>query len=166
MGVRRAPKASLHDGALARADALEQAAIAWADEQAVVLLVLGAPDLQHAHRLVAQADGAHVDLGAQRVDDLLHLRARLAPWAAALCRYPTLPLPYPLTMSSPVTCRQARHPSHQRAHPVRPACGARGMHGVARGSGAIRRTPQHGGRCRPHQARELTRTLVPMRARL
>lgn len=63
----------LQDAALARSDRLQQAAVLRLDEQAVVLLVLGAPDLQHTHRVVAQCYGAHVYCRAQRIDDLLHL---------------------------------------------------------------------------------------------
>ena len=100
----------LHEAALARADALQQLARAGLDEQAVVLLVLGAPNLQHCtprkrgrrdvahvssratctqlpssrarrrgtqarrrtrHGGVTQLDRTHVNLGAQRVDNLL-----------------------------------------------------------------------------------------------
>lgn len=64
--------AHLHVAALARADGLELVAVSFPHEQAVVLLVLCAPDLQHRHRLVAELDGADVDLGAEGVDDLLH----------------------------------------------------------------------------------------------
>lgn len=62
----------LHQAALARADGLQQGASLRLDQQAVILLVLCAPDLQHTHRLVAQLDGTHVDLRTQRVDNLLH----------------------------------------------------------------------------------------------
>ncbi len=67
----QAPSTHLHDAALALADGLQKGPRLWLDQQAVVLLVLCPPDLQHRHGLVAQPDGAHVDLGAQRVDDLL-----------------------------------------------------------------------------------------------
>ena len=50
----RSAHSHLHQAALARAHALEQRPAFRPDEQAVVLLVLGAPDLEHAHRLVAQ----------------------------------------------------------------------------------------------------------------
>ena len=104
------PATRLHDAPLASADALQLGARLRLDQQAVVLLVLRPPDLQHCggqargavrqspplpragaaaaarasqlpacraarartrHGGVAQLDGAHIDLGAQRVDDLL-----------------------------------------------------------------------------------------------
>lgn len=132
--MQRMPKARLHDGSLARADALEQAAVAGADEQAVVLLVLGAPDLQHAHGLVAQPDRAHVDLGAQRVDDLLHLRAPRASWAAARC---INTLPYPTLHHVVTSAARRATPGHQCLHPVRPACSVLSVHDVTRGGSAV-----------------------------
>ena len=68
---RSAKRTDLHDAALAGADRLERRPRPRLDQQRIILLVLCPPDLKHAHRRVAVADGAHVDLCAQRVDDLL-----------------------------------------------------------------------------------------------
>ena len=54
VGCGSAAERHLHEAALTRADSLQDVAVLGLDEQAVVLLVLGAPDLQHRHRLVAQ----------------------------------------------------------------------------------------------------------------
>ena len=75
--------ADLHDAALPGGDGFQQGPGVGLDEQAVVLLVLGAPDLQHAHGLVAQRHLADVDRGAQRVDDLLDLQTDLPELTSA-----------------------------------------------------------------------------------
>jgi len=51
-----AEQARLHEAALASADRLERAPVLLLDQDAVVLLILRAPYLQHRHRFIAQLD--------------------------------------------------------------------------------------------------------------
>mmetsp|Transcript_82949 Transcript_82949/g.179067 ORF Transcript_82949/g.179067 Transcript_82949/m.179067 type:complete len:1004 (+) Transcript_82949:3602-6613(+) len=63
-----------HDGvrgALALADAVPEREVLFVDEEAVVLLEFGGPELEEGHRGVAHEHLADVDLGAGRLRDLL-----------------------------------------------------------------------------------------------
>eukprot|EP00968_Pinguiococcus_pyrenoidosus_P002278 scaffold125_cov240-Pinguiococcus_pyrenoidosus.AAC.5 len=60
------------DGAvLALGDGTDRGAMLLADKHRVVLLVLGSPDLQHGHGLIAQDDLPDVISGSKRLGDLL-----------------------------------------------------------------------------------------------
>ena len=53
------------------AQSLEEIAVLGSEQQGVVLLELGAPDLEHREGLVADGEGADLDSRPRRLDDLL-----------------------------------------------------------------------------------------------
>mmetsp|Transcript_27831 Transcript_27831/g.40935 ORF Transcript_27831/g.40935 Transcript_27831/m.40935 type:complete len:350 (+) Transcript_27831:2294-3343(+) len=58
-------------GALTLRNLLDHMHVLGSDERTVVLLVLGAPDLENRHRVVAENDVAQVNLAANRLHDFL-----------------------------------------------------------------------------------------------
>lgn len=56
---------------LALADLTKQRHVLRLQQQRAVLLVLGAPELEHGERRVARENGPHLQLRTERLDDLL-----------------------------------------------------------------------------------------------